>query len=243
MRRRLLLILPFLMVACNFGAVAAPAVVLPTPSLPLAFTASPVISTSTLPPSPTIRYIASDTPTETPTDTLTATETPISLPSNTPTRTLNLYPHVFPVQPPNLAGFSKGGHPYPATDIFAPLGTRFVAVTNGVVDEVSTVDQWNPGIIDNTTAGGLSVRIIGDDGFRYYGAHLSTIARGILPGVWVPAGQLLGLVGNTGDARNSLPHVHFEISDPAPPFTKVDPFPFLMDWLGGLNITPTLPTL
>ncbi len=237
------MIFPLLMFACNFGAVATTVVVLPTLSLPPAITPSPVLPTSTLTQSPTDITIASDTPSETPTETPTATETPTGLPSETPTRTPNLYPHIFPIQPSNLAGFSEGGHPYQATDIFAPFGTKFVAVTNGVVDEVSTVDQWNPATNDNTTAGGLSVRIIGDDGLRYYGAHLSTVARGIRPGIWVPAGQLLGLVGNTGDARNSMPHVHFEISYPAPPFIKVDPFPFLMDWLDSQNITPALPTL
>ena len=166
----------------------------------------------------------------------TETSTDISTP------TPNLFPHVFPIQPPELAGFSEGGHPYPATDIFAPLGSKFVAVTNGTVDEVSYIDQWNPVTGDITTAGGLSVRIIGDDGLRYYGAHLSAIARGIRPGVWVAAGQLLGLVGNTGDARFTTPHVHFEISSPTAPFTKVDPFPLLTAWLNSQNVTPSLPT-
>ena len=168
-------------------------------------------------------------------------EAPTSLPVRTPTMTPNLYPHVFPIQPAKLAGFSAGGHAYPATDIFAPLGAKFVAVTNGTVDEVSFVDQWNPINKDNATAGGLSVRILGDDGLHYYGAHLSAIARGIRPGVWVPAGQLLGLVGNTGDARDTSPHVHFEISIPDAPFTKVDPFPFLTDWLNDQNVMPALP--
>jgi peptidoglycan LD-endopeptidase LytH len=166
-------------------------------------------------------------------------DTPI--PSETPTRTPNLFPHIFPIQPPGMAGFSAGGHAYLATDIFAPLGTKFVAATNGTVDEVSYIDQWNPTINDNATAGGLSVRIIGDDGLRYYGAHLSKIALGIRPGIWVPAGQLLGLVGNTGDAGSTAPHVHFEISSSEPPFTKADPFPFLVAWLDGKNISPFLP--
>jgi murein DD-endopeptidase MepM/ murein hydrolase activator NlpD len=88
----------------------------------------------------------------------------------------------------------------------------------------------------------LSVRILGDDGVHYFGAHLSAIARGIRPGVWVPAGQLLGLVGNTGDARFTTPHLHFEVSSPDPPFTKLDPFPLLTAWLAGQQITPFLPT-
>ena len=170
------------------------------------------------------------------------TGTPAGQIVQSPTPTYNLYPHVFPVQPSGLAGFSEGGHAYPATDIFAPVGTNFVAATNGTVDLVTSVDTWDPASNDSAGACGLCVRILGDDGLHYYGAHLSAIARDIRPGVWVAAGQLLGLVGNTGDARYTASHLHFEISSPNPPFTKLDPFPFLTDWRAGQNITPFLPT-
>ncbi len=235
MKRCFLLILPFMLIACDLGAVAAPAMALPTPTQPPTFTSSP------LPPTPTLTLSPANTIAPTATFTGMPTQTPTSLPTGTPTGTPDLFPYVFPIQPPELAGFSPGGHPYPATDIFAPLGTKFVAVTNGTVDEVSTVDTWDPATNVASAAGGLSVRILGDDGMHYYGAHLSAIARGIRPGVWVAAGQLLGLVGNTGDARFTTPHVHFEISSPDPPFTKVDPFPLLTAWLNGRNVTPSLP--
>jgi peptidoglycan LD-endopeptidase LytH len=237
MRHSLLLILPFLLIACNFGTVAAPAAALPLPSLPPSSTFLPVPPTPTPTPSQTKTPSPSETQLTKATDTGTATITLTKMPAQMP----NLYPHVFPVQPEELAGFSRGGHAYPATDIFAPPGAQFVAVTNGTVDEVSYVDQWNPVTNDNGTAGGLSVRIIGDDGVRYYGAHLSKIAPGIRSGVWVPAGQVLGLVGNTGNARDSATHVHFEITSPAPPFSKVDPFPYLTAWLNDHNVTPALP--
>jgi len=95
--------------------------------------------------------------------------------------------------------------------------------------------------------GGLSVAIIGDDGLRYYGSHLSAIADGIAAGVQVKAGQLLGLVGNSGDARNTLSHLHFGISRPTTPDDwkarrgQVDPFPFLQAWKNRNNVTPPLP--
>jgi len=94
------------------------------------------------------------------------------------------------------------------------VGTKFVAVTNGVVNFVSYKDTWDPAHDDPAVRGGLSVAIIGDDGLRYYGSHLSAIAAGIAPGVRVKAGQLLGLVGNSGDARTTLSHLHFGISRP-----------------------------
>jgi len=236
MHRRLFLFLPLLLIACDLGSVAVPALALATPTAPPALTFSPIPPTATLTLSPT------DTITLTSTSTCTPTGTATSLPTGTPTATPNLFSYVFPIQPPELAGFSGGGHPYPATDIFAPAGTKFVAVTNGTVDQVTSVDTWNPTTNIASAQAGLSVRILGDDGLHYFGAHLSAIARGIHPGVWVPAGQLLGLVGNSGDARFTNPHVHFEVSNPNPPFTKLDPFPLLTAWLAGRQITPLLPT-
>ncbi len=236
MKRSLLVLIPLLLIACDLGSVAAPVLALPTPTPPATPTSSPLPPTTTFIPSPTITFTLTSTTTFTPTETYT------SLPTATPTATVNLYSYVFPIQPPSLAAFSKGGHPYPATDIFAPVGTNFVAVTSGTVDEVTYVDSWNPATNIASTTGGLSVRILGDDGFHYYGAHLSAIARGIRVGVWVPAGQLLGQVGKTGDARFTTPHVHFEVSIPVPPFTKLDPFPLLTAWRVGQQITPPLPT-
>jgi peptidoglycan LD-endopeptidase LytH len=237
MKRGLLMLLTLMLLACDLGSVAGPVMEQPSPTVPApTFTFSPIAPTFTFTPSPT------DTITPTDTLTLTPTETPTSLPTYTATATVNLYSYFFPVQPSKLAMFSKGGHPYPATDIFAPIGTKFVAVTSGTVDEVSSVDTWNPDSKNAADHAGLSVRILGDDGLRYYGAHLSAIARGIKPGVWVPAGKLLGLVGNSGDARLTTPHVHFEVSSPNPPYTKLDPFPLLTAWLAGQQITPPLPT-
>jgi murein DD-endopeptidase MepM/ murein hydrolase activator NlpD len=232
LKRSLLLVIPLVLIACDLGSLAAPTLALPSPTLPPTLTYTPIPATLTLTPSPT------DTVTLTEPLTFTPTETSTSLPTATP----NLFTYVFPVQPPGQAEFSKGGHPYPATDIFAPLGTNFVAVTSGTIDEVSTVDTWDPATNLASASGGLSVRILGDDGLHYYGAHLSAIAWGIRTGVWVPAGQLLGRVGNTGDARFTNPHVHFEVSIPEPPFTKLDPFPLLTAWRAGQQITPRLPT-
>jgi murein DD-endopeptidase MepM/ murein hydrolase activator NlpD len=120
-------------------------------------------------------------------------------------------------------------------------------VTSGVVDFVSYKDLWDPNHDDPALRGGLSVAILGDDGLRYYGSHLSAIAAGIAPGVRVTAGQALGLVGNTGDARTTTSHLHFGISRPTTPDDwkarrgQVDPFPYLQAWRDGHNVTPPLP--
>ncbi len=183
-----------------------------------------------------------NTPTEIPSPTVTSTDT------ITPTPTRKPFVYVFPVQPPKAADFAEGGHAYPATDIFAPVGTDFVAVTDGVVDFVSYKDVWDPATNDQAVTGGLCAAIIGDDGIRYYGSHLSAIAKGIAPGVRVMAGQLLGLSGKSGNAVNTTPHVHFGISHPTFPADwavrrgELDPYPYLLAWLRGENVTPQFPT-
>jgi peptidoglycan LD-endopeptidase LytH len=237
MYRGLLILLALLCSACTaFPPSASPVALSPTPLPPTAtFTASSLPASPTA--SPTATVLPTATITLTPTETASATATEVS------------FIHIFPLQPTWAASFAEGtaSHGYPATDIFAVVGTKFVAVTDGVVDFVSYKDTWDPAHDDPAVRGGLSVAIIGDDGLRYYGSHLSAIAAGIAPGVRVKIGQLLGLVGNTGDARATLSHLHFGISRPTTPDDwkarrgQVDPFPYLQAWRDGYNVTPPLP--
>ncbi len=155
--------------------------------------------------------------------------------------------HVFPIDPPTAGSYSSGGHAYPATDIFAPLGTAYVAVTSGVIEGVFLVDLWNPEVDDGATKGGLFVSLLGDDGVRYYGSHLSVVADGIEAGLRVQAGDLLGNVGVSGNASGTPPHVHFGISHPTwledweVRRGEVDPMPFLDAWRAGdTTATPVL---
>jgi len=155
----------------------------------------------------------------------------------------------FPVQPVRLAHYAQGvaSHGYPAVDIFAPEGAKFVAVTAGVVEFVSYEDRWEPDENNGALRSGLAVAIIGADGWRYYGSHLSKIAEGIVTGVAVEAGQLLGYVGSSGDARGTTPHLHFGISRPtyaADWVTRrgeIDPFPYLNAWKEGRDLVPVFP--
>ena len=209
-----------------------------TPFFPAILTAP---SIATITPVKTIAQpiISTVTPNEISTDT----------PTETPSETAISFIYFFPIQPPVLASFAEGvaSHGYPATDIFAPEGTKFVAVIGGVVDFVSYQDTWEPQTDDPATRGGLSIAIIGDDGVRYYGSHLSKIQAGIGPGVRVAAGQVLGYIGHTGDARNTDSHLHFGISHPSYPEDwkarrgQVDPYAYLFAWRSGLNLTPALP--
>ena len=110
--------------------------------------------------------------------------------------------------------YSKAHHDYPATDILAKKGCRFVAPTSGVIDEVNAVDKYSWKNNNGAIRGGLSISMIGDDGVRYYGSHFSLIYPKIVPGYRVEVGELMARVGTSGDAAGTAPHVHFGISWP-----------------------------
>jgi murein DD-endopeptidase MepM/ murein hydrolase activator NlpD len=122
--------------------------------------------------------------------------------------------------------------------VIAPCDSRVLAVTSGTVLTVSRTDDYRREVNAGDTRGGLSVAILGDDGVRYYGSHLSSVEPGIEPGARVTVGQPLGRVGRTGDA--SACHLHFGIS---PPCGQTDdwwirrgviwPWPYLDSWRSG----------
>jgi murein DD-endopeptidase MepM/ murein hydrolase activator NlpD len=142
------------------------------------------------------------------TSSATPTETPGTEPATAPAG----LKYTFPVKASNVA-FHPTHSKYPATDIFADCGTPAVATTSGVVLEVSREDHYVKGAPDGPLNGGLSVSILGDDGVRYYGSHLSKIQSGIKAGVRVKSGQQVGKVGHTGNA-NGVCHLHYGISPP-----------------------------
>ena len=140
--------------------------------------------------------------------------------------------------------YSKFHHDYPATDIQAKKGCTFVAPINGVVEDVALKDLWSGKTNLGQDRGGLSVSIIGDDGVRYYGSHLSKVESGISPGVRVTAGQKLGEVVATGSARGTAPHLHFGISYPTSPGDwkirrgVIYPWKYLDAWKAGKDLSP-----
>jgi len=198
-------------------------------------------------PSPTpIRSTVQVTATAVPataTVTLVATATPM-VPTNPPATPPAEHTYVFPVRSIGEVTYGNTHHDYPATDIFCAIGSEFLAVTDGVVDFVSREDRWDPQVDDGATRGGLSVAIVGDDGVRYYGSHLSQVADGIAPGVRVVVGQVLGFTGHSGDAANTPPHLHFGISHPTTPDDwavrrgEIRPYRYLQAWQRGENVTP-----
>lgn len=107
----------------------------------------------------------------------------------------------------------SGGRRHAGVDILAPLGSKVYAPIGGTV-RVAGPDGGN---------GGNRVWVVGDDGLAYYFAHLASITARV--GDRVQSGTQLGTVGQTGNAANSVPHLHFSINSAVgPEHPVVNPF-------------------
>jgi|1186.fasta_scaffold49441_1 murein DD-endopeptidase MepM/ murein hydrolase activator NlpD len=102
------------------------------------------------------------------------------------------------------------GRTHKGVDMFAAIGTPLVAVVSGSV------------FFQSDTLGGLAAYVQGVDGNTYYYAHLVDYVGG---GRSVSAGELIGHVGNTGDASDAPPQLHFEIRPGGPNGIAIDPYP------------------
>lgn len=127
--------------------------------------------------------------------------------------------YVFPLAGPVTYGPTH--HDYPATDIFAPRGAAVLACVRAEVLRLSRTD---------TGKGGLSVTLRGEDGWRYYYAHLDSVRSELRPGQIVEAGQLLGTNGNSGNARTTPTHLHLGISQTGSTAGQLNPYPYLQAW-------------
>jgi len=174
--------------------------------------------------------------------------TPIPAASATPGSAPGVFVYTFPVRGARVS-YGPSHHDYPATDIFAPPGSLFVAPTSGWIEFVNPVDRWDPATDVPADRGGVMLSLIGDDGVRYYGSHLQAIAQGIEVGARVEVGQLLGYTGSSGNATGTPPHLHFGISRPTTPDDwrtrrgELAPYPYLKAWERGEMVTPDLSRL
>ena len=106
-----------------------------------------------------------------------------------------------------------GSRDHHGVDIFAARHTPVLAPSNASVTRVGEGD-----------IGGRYVWLYDSKRSMYlYFAHLET--REVERGDKITAGQLIGTVGNTGNARSTLPHLHFGIYRNGP----IDPFHFIAD--------------
>lgn len=102
----------------------------------------------------------------------------------------------------------SGGRSHAGTDLFAARGTPVYAPASGWVD------------IATGTIGGHQFRLKGADGTLWFGSHMDRFGKS----GQVSAGDVIGYVGDSGNARGGRPHLHFEIH---PSGQAVNPFPML----------------
>jgi hypothetical protein len=107
-------------------------------------------------------------------------------------------------------------------DVLAVAPGRIVAVLDGVPDNDPT--QPLPEFDPESATGNYVVEELGDGRFALY-AHLQPGSVRVQPGQRVRRGQVLGLVGNTGNSDE--PHLHFHVMDsPSPLFSNGLPYVF-----------------
>ncbi|MEW9548090.1 M23 family metallopeptidase [Nonomuraea sp. NPDC050783] len=170
-------------------------------------------------------------------------------PVRVPPPKLSKYTYTFPVKGCEVT-YERRLLVLPKTTIWAGQGCAFVAPVDGVVDEVNIQNRWKSSTDEGSTREGRFVTIVGDDGVRYLGGHLDSVAADIKPGLRVKAGHVLGRVGRTGNARDTGPNLYFAISwktGPAYWWVRrgmVEPWDYLDAWAkGNRTLSPREETL
>ena len=111
---------------------------------------------------------------------------------------------------PRMIG-TEYAHGHQGTDIMAPFGTPLFAAERGVVTRLGS-----------DVLGGIKLWVKGQSGTYYYYAHLQSYAEGVHEGMLVEAGDVVGFVGDTGNAQGGAPHLHFQVhpggGDPVNPY-------------------------
>jgi len=106
-----------------------------------------------------------------------------------------------------------GDRTHEGQDLIAPRGAYVVSPTDAVVTRTGT-----------GASSGIYVYTMnpGGESFRYM--HLDGIADGVKAGTVLAPGSLIGYVGDTGNAKGGVTHLHFEIRDGR---EAIDPYPRL----------------
>ncbi|WP_230879068.1 M23 family metallopeptidase [Planomonospora sp. ID67723] len=183
---------------------------------------------------PVTATIPAPTPTPQPTVEIPKGDAPVPVP---PPR-VSKFTYAFPVQGCPVS-YQSRLLVLPKTTIWTGKGCSFVSPVDGVVHEVNTRNRWKPSTDRGPDREGRFVTVIGDDGVRYLGGHLDSVTPGIRPGVRVGAGQTLGRVGNSGNARDTASNLYFAISWKTEPSLwwvrrgMVGPWDYLNAWLNG----------
>jgi murein DD-endopeptidase MepM/ murein hydrolase activator NlpD len=104
----------------------------------------------------------------------------------------------------NFGDARSGGRSHEGVDILATLGQPVVAVADGTL-----ITQYTAGGASSSLSGS-AWKLAGDDGNRYFFAHMSAFAAELSVGTRVSKGQVIGYVGDTGNPGSGNFHLHFE---------------------------------
>jgi murein DD-endopeptidase MepM/ murein hydrolase activator NlpD len=107
----------------------------------------------------------------------------------------------------------SGGRSHEGIDIFAPKGTPVRSTTRGVIFKLG-----------QNRLGGNVVWIFGPGRQMHYYAHLDRFGE-FEPGDVVMPGDIVGYVGDTGNARGTPSHLHYGVYTPSA--GAINPFPLL----------------
>jgi murein DD-endopeptidase MepM/ murein hydrolase activator NlpD len=130
---------------------------------------------------------------------------------------------------------------YPAVDVEGCYA-RILAPTAGVISQLHRKDKWTPEDDSPGTRGGLTITLTGDDGVRYFFSHLGRIK--VLMNQRVSAGDWIGVMGSSGNARVTRCHTHFGMSRVCPLAEvyllqgEIWPQKYLDAWKNGKQLSP-----
>jgi hypothetical protein len=175
----------------------------------------------------------------------------LSLPLLSRASSVSVQSHIRSITFPVLDGASlrddfgdprSGGRTHEGNDLFAAKHHPLVAAVDGYVQYV----------VYPQASYGYSVGLVDADGYRYHYLHINNdslgtdsgnggpklaYAPGITAGAPVFKGQLIGWVGDSGNAERTSPHLHFEIRDRDG--DPINPYPSLVRATRISRVAPT----
>ena len=131
---------------------------------------------------------------------------------------------------------------YPAVDVEGCYA-HVLAPTAGTIIQTRTIDKWVKELDTPGTRGGKTITLVGDDNVRYFFAHLGRVK--VATGQRVSAGDLIGVMGSSGNARVTRCHTHLGMSRVCPVIEayllqgEIWPQKYLKAWRAGQQLSPT----